>query len=246
MVNVNMDSQHDIISQSIFEFVRQYIDQKDKILEVGAGTGELVQKFLTYNYNISGIEKSSQKVAIARGNGIELTHTDIKSLHYDQPFDVILMIRVLHHNDYQSLLNQADSLLKNNGLLIIEEFGRERVSSLSLSWLFGLLSILQSAGLAEFEGSYPGLQSPQEIWDEHFHNPKLPPAKDVMDAVTNNFKIIENTSTPYLYRYVANRLKEGSRNNRIIQKIRDIEQEYIDQNQFEGVGVRIVAKRLNK
>lgn len=238
-----MSTQHDLVTQSVFEFIQRHTDPDDHILEVGAGYGELVQKFLTYNYDIFGIEVSSKKVAVARSNGIELIHSDLESLHYDDQFDVILFIRMLHHGDFRRTLKYAKQLLREDGIIIVEEFGRDRVNKTSLSWLFDLLSIMQTAGIAEFEGNYPGIMSEQEIWDNHFHNPELPTGDEIISTIDEEYEILSRESAPYLYRFIANRLLDKARKDRLVRKIRELEQHHIKADQFDGIAIRVVAKK---
>ncbi len=87
------------------------------VLEVGCGTGETL-RFLSKDYNIRGIDLSSEAVAICRKKGLSV---DKKGLfEVDQGFNSILCIDVLEHiRDDLSFVRHLHKILREGGKLLV-------------------------------------------------------------------------------------------------------------------------------
>lgn len=87
------------------------------VLDVGAGTGELVRTLKNASFNAQGFEPSSDARAVALSNGIELldAYPDVEGY-----YDIITMYHVLEHvPDVPAQIKKIETLLKPNGVLIL-------------------------------------------------------------------------------------------------------------------------------
>jgi len=94
------------------------ISNGNKILDIGAGTGDFLAAAEKKNFEVSGIEPNpgARKLALQKGIELqeELSYFQVKS------FDVISMWHVLEHvPDLDFQLKELQRLLKPNGIVVI-------------------------------------------------------------------------------------------------------------------------------
>ncbi len=91
------------------------------ILDVGAGTGMLIQEGKKQGFEVAGIEPSQWAVEVAQNHGLKvfkgiLPHPELEHLH----FDAITLIDVIEHViDPINILNNCHSLLREDGKLLL-------------------------------------------------------------------------------------------------------------------------------
>ena len=120
------------ITDKIYYSIRNYtIKQKFKlinkhfkggmILDIGCGTGEFLNYFKTKGWNTTGIEpnETAREIAIKK-HGLDVhLEAQLDKLKRSS-FEVITMWHVLEHvPDLSSRIEQLNSLIKENGILII-------------------------------------------------------------------------------------------------------------------------------
>lgn len=148
-----------------------------QILEVGCGNGTL-SKLLISKYTTSiqlvAIDASSSAVESAKKIGVDALEIDFLKYQPNQLFDVILFTRSLHHiNPLSQAVIHAKELLKDNGIIICEEFGRERMDNETARWLFGTIEIIQQAGIAALSSGYHHHHSASEQTSVHAPHTQL-------------------------------------------------------------------------
>ena len=107
-------------------YIEKYIRPGDKILDIGAGTGEYSLYFAEKGYQVSALELSEKNIEIfqkkispnapvdlAQGNALDLSRYD------DEEFDIVLVFGPLYHlhndNDKLQCIQEAKRVCKKNG-----------------------------------------------------------------------------------------------------------------------------------
>ena len=107
-------------------YIEKYIRSGDKILDIGAGTGEYSLYFSGKGYQVSALELSEKNIEVFRrkidpndsidlvqGNALDLSRYD------DETFDIVLVFGPLYHlhNDEDKLkcIQEAKRVCKKNG-----------------------------------------------------------------------------------------------------------------------------------
>ncbi len=109
--------------EDLFPLVRPAFEGADSLLDIGCGTGHLLQ--LAKNSGINyceGIELNSKRAEFARKNtGCQVTELPIEQFHSDRRFDVITLIDVLSHvYSYDKLFEAVKNLLAPGGKFVIK------------------------------------------------------------------------------------------------------------------------------
>jgi 2-polyprenyl-3-methyl-5-hydroxy-6-metoxy-1,4-benzoquinol methylase len=109
--------------------IKKYLDINKKILEIGCGSGFLLQSLHDYGYNVSGIEPSFKAVELARNKGLNV-YCDIfpSKLLKDKKFDLIIMSHVLEHiKDTTEIINEVKNHLNPGGLFLLIQTNYEGI-----------------------------------------------------------------------------------------------------------------------
>lgn len=110
-------------------YIEKYIRSGDKILDIGAGTGEYSLYFSGKGYQVSALELSEKNIEVFRrkidsndsidlvqGNALDLSRYD------DETFDIVLVFGPLYHlhNDEDKLkcIQEAKRVCKKNGKIL--------------------------------------------------------------------------------------------------------------------------------
>ena len=127
--------------QSIANYLSEIIGENRKLLDIGSGTGLVVQYLLKAepNYNITGVDNSQSLLDIAQeklGNKVNLYCQSVAELNIDDIFDVaysrggawtfvkneqetLLASHILNTDDIQKSFHCVAKHLKTGGLLIV-------------------------------------------------------------------------------------------------------------------------------
>ena len=86
----------DIPTNETVAFVTPHLRPGCRILEVGAGRGEVARRLRAAGHSVTAIDSSADAVRAAADDGIEVTHADFMEFQAD-PFDAVVFTRSLHH-----------------------------------------------------------------------------------------------------------------------------------------------------
>lgn len=218
-----------------------------RILEIGCGDGDLAKRLGELGHEVSAIDSEVTAVQEAMRLGVNAKVVNFPD-YDDEPFDVILFTRSLHHiRPLKPALERAQNLLKTSGLLIVEDFAFNDTSEYAAAWFYRLLKLLDSCNallLAKDSFGRKLLKGGGDLslWREHVH--EINTAREVSQAISERFEILHTTCAPYLYRYVSTMVQENERNRQIISDVLELEKQTgIDSDQFL-IGRRFVARRL--
>jgi ubiquinone/menaquinone biosynthesis C-methylase UbiE len=106
------------------EELKSYVKEKERVLDLGCGTGRLYEIFKDKNIDYTGVDFSENLVRIAREeHGDRFVVGDILSLPFsDNYFDSVWAIAVLHHIPTKKLrkraLGEIKRVLKPGGRII--------------------------------------------------------------------------------------------------------------------------------
>lgn len=107
-------------------FLEQYLDDGDKILDLGCGWGRLYQVFAGRSMDYTGADQSIEPLKIARKKfpGVRFTKAEMTKLPFKNgEFDKIFCISVFHHILSPDLalqaLHEMKRVLKRGGKLIM-------------------------------------------------------------------------------------------------------------------------------
>lgn len=104
------------------------IGKKESVVEVGAGYGRLFPFYNSFFQKITLIEPSEKLLKLAkesfgmREKKMEFLNASLPQLPVkDNSFDVVLMVRVIHHfSDSKKVIKELSRILKPGGFLILE------------------------------------------------------------------------------------------------------------------------------
>ena len=117
-----------------------------RVLEVGCGQGELTATLAVAGYDVLGIDPAAPTGNLFRRLRLE----DLEDPRV--PFDAVVARYVLHHiRDLDAGLDKIASLLRRDGLLVLDEFGWDRLDGPTLEWFAA-----QRGAIAAGEGRDPG------------------------------------------------------------------------------------------
>jgi SAM-dependent methyltransferase len=92
-----------------------------RILDVGCGTGDLIDVFAAHGYDVAGLEPSPAGAAVARDRGLEVqTGTLADAPWAEGSFDAVVFNHSLEHiEDPADAIARAAALLRPGGLLAV-------------------------------------------------------------------------------------------------------------------------------
>ena len=104
------------------QLIKNLTSTKDRILDVGCGTGALLRYLKEYGYeNLEGLEISSRAVEVLGRYGITMHHAKLPTLPLaDNQFDIVIASQVLEHIiRRQKFIRGLQRILKPAGSLIV-------------------------------------------------------------------------------------------------------------------------------
>ena len=128
-------------------FITSHLQPGVRILEVGAGRGEVAQRLRLLGHSVIAIDSDADAVEAARRDEIEMVHADFLAFRAN-PFDAIVFTRSLHHlNPLTAALEQARRLVRFAGTILIEDFAFDEMNHATADWLYSELSTLSTDGV---------------------------------------------------------------------------------------------------
>lgn len=154
------DGYHAFIDELETGIVLEYGRNKD-ILEVGCGTGLILQGVEPHARKAVGIDLSSGMLERARKRGLEVYKANATDLPFDDDsFDVVYSFKVLAHvEDIDQALREMSRVTRPGGVMLLEFYNR-----LSLRYLVKRIGGPRKISAATDEGAvYTRWDSPRDL-----------------------------------------------------------------------------------
>ncbi len=211
----------DGITTDLVAFVRSSLpDPPARVLEIGAGSGELARRLRNAGYEVTAIDPSAQP-----GSGVE----PVPLLEADGEFDGAVAVVSLHHVEplAQSLAHLA-GLLVPGARLVIDELDVDRCDERALGWWLAQRTAL-CLGYPHNDAPDTDAPEPEKIVAEmrtHIHS-----LSTVRATLSTHFEIGESVRGAYLHRWA------------LAPSLREPELQQIADGQIPAVGARMIAIR---
>jgi SAM-dependent methyltransferase len=190
-----------------------------RVLEVGCGQGELTASLAVAGYDVLGIDPAAPTGNLFRRLRLE----DLEES--GAPFDAVVARYVLHHiRDLDAGLDRIASLLRPDGLLVLDEFAWDRLDRRTLEWLDAQRRALTTAEGHEPRLTLEQLRSEWEAEHRGLHGYQAMRAALAARFVEDLFEWV-----PYLHREV------GGASTAVL------EQALIDAGTIQALGFRYVG-----
>ena len=202
--------------QPFLSFVQEHVPSPARILEVGCGHGELTTALGVEGYDVLGIDPRAPQGDLFRR--IKLEDLD----EPDGSFDAVVAVHVLHHvRDLDAAVARIAGLLRPGGMLVVDEFGWDRLDETTLDWFYGQRRARAAAGHGEAPASPEDLR---EEWDAHHLG--VHGFETLRTAFAARFQEVAFSFVPHLYR------KLGGVSSQVL------EQALIDAGAIQPLGFR--------
>lgn len=225
------------------------------VCEVGCGRGALAAALVDAGYDVTGLEPDEETAARARRRGVPVLVEDLRAHDAPGRYDVVLFTRSLHHiEDLPGAIAHARTLLRDGGLLVLEEFAREAADPSAARFLFDTRTLLDAAGRLEPHDDDPADEpvDPWERWCRHLvpsghdtaeelaHKP-FHAVADIVGALAAAGFAVRQEPTATLWRMVAQGLAESPVAAEIAETVRAVEYRRIADGSLPALGRFLVA-----
>jgi len=173
-------------------FVRDTVPPPARLLEVGCGRGTLALALGADGYDVTAVDPQAPE-------GSPFRRLRIEDYDDERPFDAVVASLSLHHVDDLSVaVDRIASLLPSGGLLLVDEFARERFTGATARWYH-----LQRLALAAAGGDAGEVPAAFEDWERRWQerHGHIFALGEVRDALAVRFDEQRFEWQPYLYSY---------------------------------------------
>ncbi len=204
-----------MVTRELTAFVRGALPAPPvRVLEIGAGKGELARMLSDAGYAITAIDPAAEPGGIVTRSAL---------LETQGSFDTAVAVVSLHHIDpLEESCAHLATLLPTGALLVIDELDIDRYDERAMRWWH---SQRQALGLGADEHDH----GPLEILDhmrEHIH-----PLDTVCAALRPHFEVGQPVRGPYLHRW------------ELRPSLYEVEVDLIAAGLLPAVGARLIATR---
>lgn len=208
--DTRLDSQHGQIEfLTTLNYIDKYLKPKDKILEIGAGTGKYSLYYAGKGYDVTAIEyvqhnvdvlkskiKSNMSIRAEQGDAIDLSRFS------DNTFDVTLVLGPLYHlyedNDINKAISEAIRVTKESGIIMIAYLTND---SIMVDWALKGHHLLEVGG-KDIDENFRLNRYPEGVFAPFY----IDEFKSIMDKY--NVTLLHNVATDGITRHVKEAIDE--------------------------------------
>ena len=204
-----------VLTRELLAFVRAALPAPPaRVLEVGAGRGELAGALSDAGYEVTAIDPAAEPGGVVQRCSL----LDVRG-----SFDAAVSVVALHHVEpLEDSCAHLATLVAPGGPLVIDEIDIDRYDERAVGWW---LAQRRALGFADDEHDH-GPSSSIEHLHEHIH-----PLETVCAALRPHFDLGRPIPGPYLHRW---ELRES---------LHDAEVDLIASGLLPAVGARVIATR---
>jgi SAM-dependent methyltransferase len=194
-----------------------------RLLEIGCGRGELARALAEDGHDVTAIDPDAPEGPIFRRVRLE----DFAAV---ERFEVAVASVSLHHvDDLTAAAARIETLLRPGGLLVLEEFAKERLTGPTAEWYYHQRRALAAVGRED--GAVP---APFARWQREWTlaHADIHTLAELHTALGRHFSERHLEWTPYLYSYALDDSLEPA------------ERALIESGGIEATGCRYVGERL--
>jgi len=181
-----------------------------RILEVGCGHGHVAAALRGAGHDVVAVDSDQEAVAAARYKGVDARVVEFPDgdLIGEDPFDVVLFSRSLHHiRELDAACKLAFALLAPGGSVLVEDWCWNSIDERTAAWVYGLMGIGRAAGIVP-KDLWQQSEDPLTTWLEehrdHIHEVKtMRTAMQQAAQASRHTLTLEEEHAPYVYRYFA-------------------------------------------
>lgn len=127
-----------------------------RVLEVGCGRGDLARALAAAGYEVTAIDPEAPEGPLFR-------RVTLEDFAEPELFDVVVASRSLHHGaDLADAADKIAALLRPGGVLVLNEFAKERLEGPTAEWYYAQRRALAAAGGRAAPGTFE-----ECLYEEH-------------------------------------------------------------------------------
>ena len=250
-----------------------FSDKSQTLLDVGCGDGLITNDLQERGYDIIAIDASTKAIEKSISNGIKAIHCKLEDFVNRQFDCIYMSRSLHHMPPLFDTVNKLEELTTKSARLIISDFGFELANASACYWLFEQAQKLMSEQINLSASALPAstlpastspapnspgsdfhhnwlqqsVNSPTEALERWVHRysveHSLWSAKDMINALTNKFDLIEKTEVPYLFNFLCDLLPNTAQGADIAKQLFLQESQLIKEETIAAVGVQWVLKK---
>jgi SAM-dependent methyltransferase len=230
----------------VLAFVRRALPATpQRVLEVGCGRGELAAMLAAGGHEVTALDVDPEAVAAARAAGVPAIEGDFLDGRMG-PHDAVLFTRSLHHvADLDRAAALAADACVPGGVVVLDEFARERADVATAAWFYEVRDLLVAAGALRAPEA-PGEADPVERWEVEYGSRRahrMHTGEAMVAALRAHFDVELVEYCPYLYRQLAQWLEPTLHRGRVIDRLLEVERDRLRRGELVALGMRAVARR---
>lgn len=226
-----------------------------RLLEAGCGTGALAEALGALGYQVTGVDPDAEACAAAAARGVAVRNVGIGEVALGgDDYDAVLFTRSLHHvDDLEGTVAHAVELVGPGGLVVLEEFARERVDRAAAGFVYDTLGLLVTSGAFGLHEHLPPVdpdEDPVGRWERERGEASERPLHTggaMLSALAAAGATVESAvDTEALWRLVFPPAADWFADDRtvgaLVESVRRTERRRIDEGTLAPVGMVVAAR----